>query len=282
MEKHFKKRVMNAVEWPLYDHMFRNMKRQDRWFLYSILGGTNIIKGVHGCKAKVKATRMSGEMNTSIGNGWTNKIVTEYIIWTKGGQYQGYFEGDDGIFASSVPLCTQDYRDLGFDVKLIDISSCSEASFCGIISALDTTLVRDPRRIFTNFGWTRSFMSAGDDIMRELLRAKALSLAYECGKAPIIWALARKALDETRGVSPRFVRDGYHEHLHVPTDERNIDLRQPSPAARELVSFLFGITPEVQLKAESLIFEGKMDELGLLLPSNDDMYRYSLAYVAEG
>lgn len=68
--------------------------------------------------------------------------------------------------------------------------------------------------------------------MDELLRAKALSACYETPHCPVIGKIARYALERTRGVHPRFVRDGYHD---VPMlDEFDVPKFEPTDLTREL------------------------------------------------
>lgn len=223
---------------------------------------------------------MSGELNTSAGNGWLNLTIFDYIVTVlKGGEWDGYVEGDDGIFASTVDVTTQDYANLGFDVKVEHHESVSTASFCGIIAAADGTLLKDPRRVFQKFGWTHSFISAGDQIMDQLLRAAALSLAYEAPQCPIIRALANKALELTRGVVPRFVPDGYHEPV-LP--EYKIPNYAPSAAARAAFHTKFGVSPSTQIWAERLIMEGRTDHLVSIFPPTQDMSHYVQAYCSSG
>jgi len=283
MEKHFKKPVMKAIEQPLYMTMLQNVVPKDNInYINNILQGKNIIHGKHGILAKVIATRMSGEMNTSLANGWANYVVFRTLVEMLSGQFEGFVEGDDGIFASSVLITSNDYSNLGFDVKVNVYNYASEASFCGIISASDGTLVKEPSRFLENFGWTHSFISAGDDIMMELLRAKALSACYEVPQCPVLGAIARQALVVTRGYDPRFVEDGYHDTTAIPRDESKIPEFSPSPVARELFAKLYNVNVQTQLRAERLIAEGKTEHLAEIFPPTLDMLRYTNLYVAEG
>jgi hypothetical protein len=280
MEKHFKADVMDAIEFELYRNTLRNMSEDDLSFLFNILKGTNIITGMHGCRAKVKATRMSGEMNTSLGNGWSNYVVFDYIVSNKGGHWEGYVEGDDGIFVTDVEVTTEDYNALGFDVKIKEHDTTTTASFCGIIASSDGTLIKDPRKVFETFGWTSSFINAGESIMMELLRAKALSLAYECGACPILWTLAQEALKFTRNYEPRFIVDWYHKE--VPNDEANAPIYEPTAAARSKMAQVFDIPVGIQLEVEDAIRRNDMNKVFQLLPSTLEMQHYCSCYVAIG
>jgi len=274
---------MQALEEPLYNVMLEKiLPADDLKFINNILQGKNTIKAKHGILAKVFATRMSGEMNTSLGNGWANYVVFRTIVEMKNGRFEGFVEGDDGIFACSVDITTEDYAMLGFDVKVIDHDSAATASFCGIISACDGTLIKDPHRFFTNFGWTHSMIQAGDTIMNELLRAKALSAAYEVPQCPIVGAMARYALKITRGYEPRFIEDGYHDTTLIPRDEKTIKPYSPTPNSRTLFSELFGVSSAQQIQAERLIMSGQTSHLSKLFPPNEATLMYTSRYVAAG
>jgi len=278
-EKHFKKDVMDALEWPLYRHLFADFNQDDIDFMHAVLTGKNKIVHNKWLKMVVNATRMSGEMNTSLGNGWANLMVFAYIVESKGGKWEGYVEGDDGIFASSVDVTDEDYAMLGFDVKVIHHERAVEASFCGIISSQEGEQIKNPRRVFSTFGWTHSFINAGDHIMNELLRAKALSLAYEAPQCPIVGVLAREALRRTRGYDPRFIPDGYHNYEDVPRDETKLPIFKPSESVRDLFARVFGITVAVQLACEAAIKKGDMAQVAAYIPSNFDSFFYESRYV---
>lgn len=283
MEQHFRARVMEALEFPLYRHMLRNMSQSDVNFCLSVLSGTNHIISRGGIHARVKATRMSGEMNTSLGNGWSNYIVFKYICEVMhGGKCEGYVEGDDGIFASSVVITTEDYASLGFDVKVQELDSACEASFCGIISASDGTLVKDPRRVFRTFGWTSSFIHAGPLIMRELGLAKSYSLLAEAGQCPILGVLAREGVKEYGGVIPRWVSDGFHDTQWIQETAERVGSFNPSPQARELFSKVFGISPNAQVICERAIQDRDMMLVAEIIPPTQSDYDYTVNYVDIG
>lgn len=282
---------MKAVEWPLYDVLFQLLPEDDRRFIMNTLTKSNIIIGPGGDVYMVDATRMSGEMNTSLGNGWCNYVVLYDIVWRKGGRVIGYVEGDDGIFVSSVPVTTEDYQIRGFDVKVVHHESATTASFCGIVSSPDGTLLKDPYRTLTGFGWTSSFISAGEDIMWELLFAKSLSLKYEAPNCPILGVLADHVISLCAGINPRFVSDGYHVEV-APRVVSRMPTCDPSPAARETFQKVFGIPVSLQLQCEELIRQDRIFDIGYILPPmveagtstsriNNDMLFYSSAYIEE-
>jgi len=224
---------------------------------------------------------MSGEMNTSLGNGLTNLIVWSFLVHKKGGRFVGFVEGDDGIFATDVDVTSDDYAEYGFDVKVNDFDDPLQASFCGIMCSEDFECITDPRRKFQTFGWTSSFISAGEDKMMELLRAKALSLVYEMPQCPILGVLARDALIHTRGYEPRFVWDGYH-NVDVPCDERLIPAFNPKMSTRVAFQKAYGISIHTQLLAEQMIKTGMTKDLASVISPSADNVWYCTRYVYEG
>jgi len=283
MEKHFKKDVMDAIEGPLLTHMMIDLRASEIRYLRRILTGTNKLYGGKGIKASVNATRMSGEMTTALFNAWANYILITYVVESKGGKCEGFVEGDDSIFWTDTTLTKEDFQDLGFDVKVIEHTSASEASFCGIISTSDGTLLRDPVRIFNKFGWTTSMIHAGDQVMNELLRAKALSGIYEAGQCPIIGSLFRMALRETRGYTPRFIEDGYHNTTLIPRDESIIEPFSPSAEARALFAKKFNIGVDTQLLIESFFdTHTHLDDIQFLIGNDPVVSDYCSRYIDEG
>lgn len=251
-EASFSKRMMQATSFRLYRHMLK--KFPQHWaFVEKVLGGKNKIK-TSLCSITVEALRMSGEMDTSLANGFTNAMVFTHLIAR--GKLTGFFlvEGDDGILAVSRRLTREDLDvvyNLGFILKIEEVSDPCEASFCGMIFA-DQGVVKDPVRTFINFGWTTSFIHAGPKVMLSLSRAKALSLAYETGTCPLNWVLAQRVLKETRGVRVTHRTEGYN---HVPSDEASCIavLAEPTLATRMLYARKFNVSVEAQLRAEQYI-----------------------------
>jgi hypothetical protein len=150
-------------------------------------------------------------------------------------QVTGFVEGDDGLFAVDTELPVAElvaqYAQLGFTIVVKEVRDPGLASFCGMVCTEDCQIIRDPRGFLQGFGWTHSFITAGSRLMYELLRAKALSAVYETPHCPVIGAMARKALEVTRGYNPRYIDDGYHR---PPPDEVPLPPFQPTPATREL------------------------------------------------
>jgi hypothetical protein len=273
-ESHFTPEFMDICECQLYRHLLGHSV--DSEFLCKTIMGDNRMRTRSGCRARVKGRRMSGDMCTSLGNGFTNLMLVLFLAAEKKGQVTGYVEGDDGIFASTVPLTSDDYSRLGFTIKIEQVSDPCEASFCGMIFTESGQIIRDPVKVLMGFGWTGSFINAGQEIMDQLLRAKALSGVYETGQCPIAGALYRYALAQTVGVCPRFVSDGFHQ---VPRDTNTLEAFNPSPTTRALFSKLYGISESCQIQVEKSILSGDFDTVASLLPAPPEVAQYFDNYV---
>lgn len=204
-----------------------------------------------------------------------NLMLAKFIASRKGGELHGFVEGDDGLFATDIELTTEDYAELGFTIKIEEVADPCRASFCGMIFAESGEIIKDPHKFLSNFGWTHSFIHAGPTIMDELLRAKALSAVYETPQCPILGALARRALEGTRHVNPRFVADGFHT---LP-DEVAVPKFCPSLDTRQLFADEFGVSIETQLLVESWIHIGRLDLIQSVIRPNADTTDYLSKYV---
>jgi hypothetical protein len=218
---------------------------------------------------------MSGDMCTSLGNGFSNLMLAKFLVSRKGGTLEGFVEGDDGLFSTDVHLSAEDYEKLGFTIKIEEVDDPCHASFCGMVFSGSGEIIREPRRFMMGFGWTQSFINAGPHIMDELLRAKALSAVYETPQCPIVGAFARYALDHTGHVHPRFVRDGYH----VLPDVLSVPFYSPKPDTRLLFEHLYGVSVETQLEIEAAVGAGDFARVAVLLPPTVEQFDFASKYV---
>lgn len=180
----------------LFLDMITNTNRIDcGWFMSEVVG-----------------TRMSGEMNTSLGNGWLNLMLINAICTSHDCEWHGHVEGDDGIFAltphpgGSVPTC-DDYTMYGAEIKMTDATDLHLASFCGnVFDPVELKNLGDPTYFIATFGWvlTTSTGLLSDGVRHALLRAKAMSALAEYHGTPVIPSVARFVLRCTPSVAPRW------------------------------------------------------------------------------
>lgn len=263
-ESHFTSKALQ-IECVLYHYLFPGDKNID--LICDTLMGKNRIRMRNGLKLDMVGGRMSGDMCTSLGNGFTNLVLFLYAMRNQGYAFddvRGVVEGDDGLFAVplSAKLTNDMYSDMGFTIKIEEHSNVNTASFCRLVFGPDRQLLRDPFRFISGFGWSHSFLNSGLLVQKQLLRAKALSALYETPNCPIVFALARQALRETEGVVPRFIEDGYHT---FPSDEIDIPASSPTPMTRALFERLYGVPVSMQIKIEQLIYEKKLLDVGVIM-----------------
>lgn len=269
-EASFSTEVMHACEVAMYQFMLSNFPKYSE-FVRRTLCGQNNISTRRGVKVSLKGRRMSGDMCTSLGNGFTNLMLMGYVMEKLGSKWDGLVEGDDGIFAVSGPVpATEDFAKLGFDIKLGKVDDPSLAGFCGVVAA-DSGLIRDPIRFLQTFGWTTTAVYGSSKVGMELLRAKSLSALYETPACPILSAIAHRSYSITQGFEPRFPEDGYHVK---PLDLVVADPAPISDATRDLFSTLYGVLPEDQVKLEKMIeVELNLDFLAPFLNPHSSMDR---------
>jgi len=277
-ESHFTPELMNQCECQLYRYALQKYPMEADQICRTITG-LNRLSFRTGSRFVVEGRRMSGDMCTSLGNGFTNLMVVLYIISLKTDQIplpvRGFVEGDDGLFATPFEITKEDYEQLGFTVEIHEIEDPCLGHFCGM-SCFGNVVLKDPRRVFLGFGWTSSFIHGGDTIMDGLLKSKALSLCYEAPQCPVVGVLAREALALTTGVDEVKELQVFKKR----PDEFPIPPFDPPEGARLAFERLYGVTLQDQLLAEAAIRDHDMDKLGRVIsPLLPSALTYATRYV---
>jgi len=296
-ESLFVRKLMDACEFQLYDYMTQYLPEHDR-FMYLM---KNVLGGINHCKnkmisVKLPATRMSGEMCTSLGNGFSNLMfllfVSFYVDARNLGCVKAVIEGDDAL--ADIPygnVTPEDFAKLGLIIKLETFDELSDASFCGLMyDKNDLINIADPITAVTEFGWcTAKYKDAREHRRKLLLRCKSLSLAYQYPGCPIIAALARYGLRVTQHCD---VRSYLRETGILSTYERENLIRDiagkipdiPVPKdTRLLMERLFGVSVGRQIEMENY-FDSLSTIQELAVPGFDqfvhaDVLDYSSRYL---
>lgn len=270
-EAHFAPQFMLACECQLYDYMLSNFPGVSR-YLDNVITGKCSASTRAGVHFTVKGRRMSGDMCTSLGNGFSNLMLWMFFMQENCVQwFDGLVEGDDGLFAiNGSPPTIEQFALLGFVVKIDEISVPTEASFCGIVSAGQN--VRDPARFVRGFCWYEGAPTSLHH-ERELLRAKALSALYESPACPVVSALASYALELTTGVNPVFKTDGYHP-VYPSKPPPSVDVL---PCTRFLFEKMYGISVAAQIEIECALIRGDLSSLDIIV-HHPDVLLYSSDY----
>lgn len=259
-ESWFRPVIMHAIEFQLYAYMAKNLTNRDRLLslLSMALSGTNRCRSGDDFKFSVNGVRMSGDMCTSLGNGFTNYVLMKWICHRQGIECRGLVEGDDGIFAVSREPDTTDLAELGFKIKMNIFKDLGAAGFCKqFFDPSDFHAVVDVRSLLAKFGWTHAVLrNGGPVVMEQLLRAKAASLRCEVPSCPIAVALVRM-VDRCIGLKGPVLGEGPGGVNTYMEDERMqggpAELTDPTPASRALVAKLFGVTVAQQIAIEKYL-----------------------------
>lgn len=204
-ESLFTRDLMECCEFVMYEYMTQYLPSGSLFMsqVREVLGGVNELQFKHFW-VNIQATRMSGEMCTSLGNGFSNLMFMLFVCSKLGSKCEGVVEGDDGLFAISGPAPSEkDFEKLGLRIKLVEHNKISTAAFCQIIfDDEDQVNVVNPIKVLLKFGWGKSQYVRGSDRKKlALLRCKSLSLAVQYRGCPIVQSLAQYGLRMTLGIT---------------------------------------------------------------------------------
>jgi len=285
-EASFVPEIMKACEMQLYKHMLVNNPKAYR-VIKEALTGENISKFRH-YSTLVPGVRMSGDMCTSLGNGFTNLMLFTFFAERNGGRAHGIVEGDDGLIASTVPITKADFEELGFIIKMEEHASLYDTSFCGMNLSSELTSMVDPIKTLLNFGWSHSPLAQGGaKLRRSLMKAKALSLLYENPRCPVVTILGLKALELAGNVKPRFHGDVWERQIEKESVEfkehtHNEINKGISEQIRADFAIRYGISIPLQKEWEKIICSSKCGFVcytGLLDLVHSDTLDYFRKYV---
>jgi len=268
-EATFVKELM-SVELMIYRFMLKDhpLQKEICDLIVSGMMSMNYLE-FHTWKCRVMCKRMSGEMSTSVSNGMMNLLITQFLLEEKGNKnFDCFIEGDDCISSYDVaPPTSEDYKSLGGVIKIERPNNLCEASFCGqIFDPVDLDNVANPVEALVSFGWTgRSYLTASNKAINNLIRVKSLSLLYEYSGCPILRSLALYGLRVTNDVSiaelnkwinkqsvTTYVREQWIELLEN-FDSNKVFENTVKFNTRKLVEYKFGIDVQHQLAIEEYL-----------------------------
>lgn len=200
-EGSFTEEYFEIVEKRLWRHMLRNNPLILKIFL-KCYG-----KQHYSCfafKASMVGSRKSGDAWTSLANSFSNYVNMSFLCEINGLRWDGVFEGDDGFCSISSPcLGPDDYKKLGFTIKIRYCNDINQVDFCGICyDPVNRNLV--PRfNLMSKVGWTcnAQHFNLGVRKMRELRESKLLSALCLSRGCPVNQSLLTSCLtshDPTR------------------------------------------------------------------------------------
>jgi len=275
-EAHFRPELMRDCEMQLFEYMFKNVDNGQKiieFIRYAKYLNPNLCF-FKNFTIKIRGKRMSGEMDTSLSNGFSNLMFLLYSANANGidpDSVLAVIEGDDALCVIYGHIPDKFYSDFGLSVKIEVHDNLEYASFCGLVFDLkDRAIVTDIFDAMATFGWTtQNYASAKTSKLHAILRCKALSMAYQYKHCPILSKFAFKMLQLTATVditnimaNPRFIDSYYLEILQqaIEYSEKNDLIPDVQPGTRNLVETLYGISIADQHKIENQI--DKISDLG--------------------
>lgn len=266
-ESQFVKKLMVGTEIAMLKYMTKWLPDKEKfWWLLD-----NVISGVNHCVFKgfrmfLEATRMSGEMTTSLSNGFSNLMFMLFTSEECGlKNVRGVVEGDDGLFSYDLPPgahipTAKDFARLGLTIKIEEHEKLSTASFCGMIFDEEERVpLTDPIKAVAMLGWMDSrFTNARRNKLQGLLRCKAMSMKSQYPGCPILDACASWILRCTKSYDVRsFLKNNTFGLYQTDRMRLNIAGRTrfdrdetAGLRTRSLMAEKFGISPARQADIE--------------------------------
>jgi hypothetical protein len=291
-EAHFDEQRMEDCELQLYRYMAYQIAP---WFVQLVerffVGQENEIFFKNFIIA-IYAKRMSGEMCTSLGNGFSNLMFMLYLCKVNGNKHvTGVIEGDDGLFVmKGSPPAQVDFVNFGLNIKMGSVSELNHASFCGMVFDLDDrTNITNIIEELVSFGWTtRRYARSRRGVHMCLLRAKALSLAYQYPACPVLSVLAFKICKLTASYDVQswlkkqrtYAFNQYELEMvdqAIAYFKKNQLAEEPGYKTRLLVQELYGLTIQDQFAIEKYI-EGMTTLMSINCPTIDKYLKPDWVY----
>jgi len=286
-ESHFTAEIL-SIEMHLYEYMLQNVPR-GKWVIEML---RNMLSGENYCMfrtlmAIIPACRMSGEMNTSLGNGFMNLMLYLFLNEVSGNTHVDCLvEGDDliGCFTGK-NLSAELYAELGFTVKLEYHADVCTASFCGLIfDPEELVSLPNPIKVLLNTGWTTAnYVGSSLKTRMGLLRAKGFSLVSQYSGVPIVQSLGLYILRVTNSFALKIpVKWTEWQTRHFTTEFK---VKEPGFKTRMLMERVYGVSVFAQYDIEKYF-----DEKNVISPIShallDDLWtleqkEYNLRFVRD-
>lgn len=275
-ESHFTPQIMESIEMVLYEHALRKYPGYYKR-IHDVLCGPNHISNRMGMKMTIRGRRMSGDMNTSLGNGFSNLMLALYLAKVnKSTYFDGVFEGDDALFTTNSRVIASDYADLGFTIKIEPHNDVQSAKFCGLLITPSNHTIRDPTTVMSTLMWNMTHPCCTHKTAMRLLRAKVMSLAVDAGSAPILWAVCSHLLTFTQSYTPNFTDPMTAKKV---ADHDNIRTTTPTNDDRLFFDRVFHISPQLQVQHEALILKGDFSRLHEILSPHPDHHDFGSRFL---
>lgn len=244
-------------------HITVDHLRLEHWFYTSVVPDPRLKKVLrwqlmnkgrtkHGTKYEVQGTRMSGDVNTGLGNTVLNYAMLASWLECCGVDGRVYVDGDDSVVVlSSAELTKLDYgywKTMGMETKVEYAYEFEHVEFCQcrpvLIAQPDTyRMVRSPVRVLTRAPWTvKKYDEVG--YMR-LIRTIGWCELASNGSVPVLQEFASWFMDQGAG---RLLR---HEIRSLLRDRiEHVEVQQPTYLSRLSFEQAWGVPVDLQLYVE--------------------------------
>lgn len=241
--------------------------------IIAAIAGVNRIKWKSG-SSEIRGRTMSGEMDTSVRNGFINWMLCRFACMYAGDhKARVIVEGDDCLIGTSAILTEDIFRDLGFDVEIKSAGSPGELGFCQYYWDEDRTQLLSPFYML-KVGWSDKYrLGMPDRIATSLYLAKLMSMSYYAPKCPIFWKLMDNEGQKRKGQKAWFYRDYWgmqtlktlgikvkdrgYQWIRVPF-KLNPEVGEPSEKTRKKFEQIFGISVDDQYRVERDLFKSEV------------------------
>lgn len=255
-EGSFTQNYQKHVELALFKHLLANYPEIQRFIERAYC--TNEVIHRKKYKATFEGSRLSGDMWTSLANGFSNQMMMEWLLYKNktGGNY--LVEGDDGYIACNGVLNFDYITKLGFKLKVEAVHDHHHVHFCSL-RAHNGLLVPDIRRTLSHFGKScetkvsAMFKSASKKSAREFKRyqvSKAYSLLATGRGIPILQELALAIINKTKERLVTKYVDWWEREFFDLTHLEPVDITHDM---RTYVEQEFGIPITTQTRLEEAI-----------------------------
>jgi len=263
-EAHFTAELMKDCEMLMFEHVFKNLAGKEillkliRWMKFE-LPNICIFKYF---TISIRGKRMSGEMDTSLSNGFSNLMFLYFICHVHGiseDRVLVVVEGDDALCLIFGHIPDDFYAKFGLCVKIEVFENLSEASFCGLVfDEDDVVIIPDIVQTLAELGWTtQKYARCKKSTLKMILRSKALSMLHEYRSCPILTHVGYRLCELTSGIYVRddFILDYFNQYEAPAVIEarNNVDpkiLETVGIKTRLLVEKLKGISVKDQIEIE--------------------------------
>lgn len=195
-EGSFSQRFMQACELKLFKHILAD-NPEILGLIEASYSRPNKIIFKDGSYFSFKGSRMSGEMWTSLANGFSNAMLLEFCAYKAGAEVDYIVEGDDGFYGTTNKFDNTIVERLGFRLKIEEVNDINDCSFCGVKVDSTGTNTGDAMKQLTNLGYTCDpgcLQPRANKRRRFMLKAKMMSAKVIFGNSPIMHTCVNRVL----------------------------------------------------------------------------------------